>query len=242
MRDLVSTDYSIVSIDLPFHGKTDWDAAMAFESNVLWNIIDQVCMIHEKGAERVELAGFSLGGRVVLGLLDHRPEQVEKAILIAPDGVKFNIWYWLSTQTGVGQALFRYTIKNPRWLFSVLAIGKYLHIVNQSIFKFTRYYLQEAGSRKILYDRWMAMRRFRSRPGSLKNTINKHKTSLLLIYGTYDRIMPPIVGTRFCRDISDHCQLELLSCGHQILQPKNKKFLQQVFRKWAARQKSSEQA
>jgi hypothetical protein len=45
------------------------------------------------------------------------PEQIEKLVLLAPDGLKVNFWYWLATQTWLGKNSFCFTMKHPGWFF-----------------------------------------------------------------------------------------------------------------------------
>jgi pimeloyl-ACP methyl ester carboxylesterase len=45
------------------------------------------------------LMGFSLDGRIALSVLELMPAGVSRLVLLAPDGLKINFWYWLSTQT-----------------------------------------------------------------------------------------------------------------------------------------------
>ena len=231
MKDVLPSASSVLAIDLPFHGKTEWDPATTFEAAVLWEILLSIFSKHRKMAFKLEIAGFSMGGRIALSLLEHQPSNIERMVLLAPDGLKFNFWYWITTRTYGGQKLFRHTMKHPAWLLLAMRIGRKLGMINQSIFKFTYYHLKEPAGRKLLYDRWMAMRWMRPEISNLKQKIRNQEIPVLLIYGSFDRIMPAASGKKFSQDTDELCKVEMIACGHQIMQPKNKKNLLKIFRR-----------
>ena len=68
----------------------------------------------------LRVLGFSLGGRIALSLYQAQPENVEKLILLAPDGLIVNFWYWFSTQTWIGNNIFSFSMKYPGWFFAFL--------------------------------------------------------------------------------------------------------------------------
>jgi len=209
--------FSFFAIDLPFHGKTQWNSEKDFTSGDLVNIVNAITIASEK----VVLMGFSLGGRMALSLYEKIPQQVEKLILLAPDGLKVNFWYWLSTQTLFGKKLFAFTMNHPAWFFSVLKFFNHLNLVNTSILKFVRYYIDNKEARYLLYQRWIVLRKLKPDLTSIKILINKNKTQVSLIYGNHDRIILPVVGEKFRKGIEDYCTLDIINSGHQVLHEKH---------------------
>ena len=98
-------------------------------------------IISNRQHQNLTLLGFSLGGRIAFSLYQAQPETIEKIILLAPDGLKVNFWYWLSTQTLIGNNLFAFTMKYPGWFLGFLKMANKLKLVNASIFKFVNYYI-----------------------------------------------------------------------------------------------------
>jgi pimeloyl-ACP methyl ester carboxylesterase len=161
-----------------------------------------------------------MGGRVALQLLELAPARVRRLVLLATDGLQMNFWYWLATQTRVGNALFRWTMKRPAWLFFLLRTGHVLRLVNPSIYKFTAHYVDDGMVRENLYARWTTMRGFRPDPAVVGRHIRQHAIQVRLLYGSYDRIIRWERGERFRRPNAPYCSLTLLPAGHQLLQAK----------------------
>ena len=219
--------YTFYAIDLPFHGKTDWnEGTLKLEDLklIISDIAQPSTMPAGRQALNFPLSTFicySLGGRMALSLYQIMPEEIDKLILLAPDGLKLNFWYWLATQTWAGNRLFSLTMKHPGWFFGFLKGLNKLKLTNASIFKFVNYYIGDEVVREQLYKRWTGLRRIRPDLASIKEKINKYGTRVELVYGEFDRIILSSVGEKFRKNIELHTKISLLHSGHQVLQEKH---------------------
>ncbi len=217
--------YTFYSIDLPFHGKTDWKDGLTFTPTDLREIIEGI-MLQENNQpkpkdNKLVIIGFSLGGRIALSLYQVIPEKIEKLVLLAPDGLKVNTWYWLATQTWLGNKFFALTMKKPGWFFGFLKLMNRLELVNASIFKFASYYIGNAEVRRLLYARWTTLRKLKPDLQRIKKQIKENKTPVRLVYGMHDRIILSSVGKKFQQGIEEHCTLSVIHSGHQVLHEKH---------------------
>lgn len=217
--------YTFYSIDLPFHGKTEWKEGFTFAPADLVLILEEILNLdpQQPGTrnQKLSLIGFSLGGRIALSLYQVMPERIEKLVMLAPDGLKMNFWYRLSTQTWLGNKFFAFTLKHPGWFFGFLKILNKLKLVNASIFKFVNYYIGDKEVRRLLYARWTTLRKLKPRLKKIKSLINNNNTSVRLVYGMHDRIILSSVGEKFRKGIEDHCTLTIIHSGHQVLHEKH---------------------
>lgn len=221
LEPALEEDYTIVAIDLPFHGLTKWEEGLEFTVSDLTKIVQAVLSSRGKDPHAIfTLMGYSMGGRAALSLLQSIPQQVERMILLAPDGLKMNRWYWLATQTMIGNGLFRFTMHYPGWFFFILNSGNKLKLINQSIYKFTRYYIHDTAIRKELYYRWTCMRHITPDLRQIRECIREYKIPVRLLYGQYDRIILPQPAERFRVGIEEWCTISILPAGHQVLQEK----------------------
>lgn len=149
------------------------------------------------------------------------PPAVRKIVLLAPDGLKVNFWYWLSTRSWLGNRLFYFTMKHPRWFFSLLKMLNRLKLVNTSIFKFVNYYIGDEGVRRLLYLRWTSLRSFRPDIAAIRAAIKRHHTKVSLLYGKHDRIILPARGEKFRNGIESWCGISIIESGHQVLHEKH---------------------
>jgi len=240
LEGALGKDYTLLAIDFPFHGGTDWKDGLYFDPRDLVVMLEKITgdaanqppdgdpVTRQPGGDAANqppgqwtLLGYSMGGRIALHLLHLIPEKIEKLVLLAPDGLTMNPWYWLATQTKSGRAFFRFTMAHPHWLFGFLRAANKFKWVNPGIYKFTHRYIDDEKVRSDLYARWTTMRGFRPDLRQLRNTIRKRNIPVHLFYGRYDRIIRAKRGERFRKGIEVQCHLQLLPTGHQLLQPEH---------------------
>ena len=217
--------YSFCALDLPFHGKTDWRDGLDFIEQDLKQIAEKIFADCELDPPPVKghhlLLGFSLGGRVALSLYQSAPELVKKLVLLAPDGLKVNFWYWLATQTWFGSRLFSFTMKHPGWFFILLKFLNKMGLVNSSVFKFVNFYIGKPAAREILYQRWTGLRKLRPDLARIKKFIRQYQTETRLVYGKFDRIILPVRGEKFRKGIEEYCKIMTIDSGHQVVHEKH---------------------
>ena len=232
--------FTLFAPDLPFHGSSTWQEGKPFTVAHLRDLIGEITegagatgtTAEASGAARdamppadaapaapFTLCGYSMGGRLSLHFYQHFPELVKRLVLVAPDGLKVNFWYWLATQTRLGNRFFYYTMEHPGWfLGSVKRLGQY-GVLNKGIVKYTRRYLGEADNRRALYTIWTCMRYFSPDLYRIKSLVRLRRSEVRLIFGHYDQIIRPSQGYRFLRNTGGHCTLRELPTGHQLLLP-----------------------
>ena len=74
----LSHKFRIISLDLPGHGKSDWDPHAATPAAQTWRVHETLAPI----TERYSLLGWSLGGQVALDLAAAMPGAVENLVLV----------------------------------------------------------------------------------------------------------------------------------------------------------------
>src|SRR5258706_5128363 len=138
LEKYIGSACTMYAIDLPFHGATQWNEKEAFTPDDLLSVFDSINIKQNKS---FSLFAYSMGGRAAMHLLQQVPEKIERAVLVAPDGLHINFWYWLTTQTSIGNKLFNITMNNPRWFFGFLDAGGKVRLLNKSIIKFVHHFL-----------------------------------------------------------------------------------------------------
>ncbi len=233
LSQYAGNEYRFLAIDLPYHGQTDWQEGLnllpAELEEILHLLFEQVSIDYRQPDFRYTLAGYSLGGRVCLSLYQLHPEAVDRLVLLAPDGLKMNFWYWLATQTRAGNQFFAFTMKKPQWFFGLIKLMHKTGLINTSIFKFVKYYIGDPVVRQELYNRWTSLRKLKPDLSTVKKQITQNHTALRLIYGIHDRIILSSVGKKFIRAIETESRLIEIHAGHQVLHEKHAKEILPAF-------------
>ena len=211
--EALHTDYTLYAPDLPLHGSGRWKENQPFTVAHLHELIKGMAGENTK----IILCGYSMGGRLCLSYTEAYTANLARLVLLAPDGLKVNFWYWLATQTRFGNRLFRYTMEHPTWFLGSVRILGAMRLINRGIVKYVHRHLGEAEARSALYNRWTCMRTFRPSLENVKRRISEADLQVRLVFGRFDRIIQPSQGYRFQQGIDNQCQLIEVSAGHQLL-------------------------
>src|SRR5215831_2285952 len=87
LENYLGDEFSLLCIDLPFHGKTEWNEGTHFTPYELVLIINEILQQFPESGPKIYLMGFSLGGRIALSLFETIPEKIGSLILLAADGL-----------------------------------------------------------------------------------------------------------------------------------------------------------
>lgn len=214
--------FTIVSIAFPFHQGTDWKEGLELHPDVWADIVKQIIMeVADKKQEPLpdlSVAAFSMGGRIAFHLCGEGFLLFKQAVLIAPDGLRVNPWYYLATQTKAGNAVFKYTMHNPNWIFAIMKPIEKLGLLPGILLKFAKRYLENEEERRLLYLRWTTMRRFKANTAKLKEICGGKGTQLTLVYGKYD----PIILKKRSGALagSANIRIEEIDASHQLIKEK----------------------
>jgi pimeloyl-ACP methyl ester carboxylesterase len=221
MGTALQHSHTLIAIDLPFHGQTEWKEGTLMEPSQLHDILQRIKSALAIKVETASVIGFSFGARIALSLIQQYPSFFDRLILLAPDGLVVNKWYWIATQTKAGNRFFAFTMKNPKWFFALIRAGAVIGVVNSSIQKFTKQYIHNDQVRNDLFNRWTCMRKFKPVLRLVKKNVIKHTIPVRLLYGVHDRMIMPAHGKKFREGIESLCTLQVIDSGHQVLHERN---------------------
>jgi pimeloyl-ACP methyl ester carboxylesterase len=217
----IEKDFTLIAVDFPFHGKTIWNEGLNFTPKDILEIINLISNQFLLNEKKIYLIGFSMGGRAALTLMQYIPDKIEKLLLLAPDGLKINFWYWLATQNKLGNKLFMHIMQKPAFMFGFLKAANKMGLVNQSIYKFVSFYIYDEQVRTDLYKRWTTMRSFKPDIHKIKLIIKENKISVRMLYGEHDRIIRLERAEKFRNGIESYCELKIIPTGHQLFNEGN---------------------
>ena len=109
LRAILERDFTVISVDLPGHGKTPMIHGRPMDPQSLaLNVFDEMTA---QGFEKFHLAGNSLGGWVALEMASIYPDRVNSLTGIAPAGLWLNPYNARYPGTALARFLARNTAK-----------------------------------------------------------------------------------------------------------------------------------
>lgn len=210
--------YTIHAFDLPFHGQSPSPSKRAqqpFEPAELRDYF--TAFVDRIGAERVHLIGYSLGGRVALSLLETMPERIERAYLLAPDGLKTKPWYRGLASSAWGRARYRRFIEYPRRVHAVMNLLHRIGAINAKMHRFLLRQSDTSAKRKLLHDVWLSFRHIEPDLSTVAAHLRTRNIPLTLVFGAKDSVIKPLLAANLRPLAPDHVHVLIVDAGHQLL-------------------------
>ncbi|MFN0276084.1 MAG: alpha/beta hydrolase [Chitinophagales bacterium] len=222
LEESLGKKYTVVAIDLPFHGETQWNEMSHFTNIDLENIIR--LFIGQYKQERFSVLGFSMGGKCALYVVKFFAPQIDELFLMASDGIKTNKIYNVAVYPKWGRELFKTTINHPGWLFTIVKVASKLKILSPWLKKFTEVHMETKEKRERLYNTWISMAQFNPDITLVKEKINANAIKTYLFFGIRDEVIPVSVGESFAMNLK-YCSLTKLERGHYFIDAKLNTFI-----------------
>ena len=211
--------YTFICLDMPVHGDTRWNEDRPITPLDLLRIRDAALLAQGLSPDLpYKLIGFSMGGRIALSFYQADPSRVRKMVLVAPDGLKRNFWFWSSTQTKLGNRLFRFMMHHAGGFERFMGMTRKFRLAKPGLQRFVEVYIAEPRARELVYQRWTILRRLTIRRFSIRRLLRATQTPVHLIYGEHDRVIPVAGGTRFAERMKPLVTITVLDAGHYLLQ------------------------
>lgn len=212
----LETDCTVFSIDLPHHGRsTDWPENRDLTPADLRDLVTYCC--DHFGVRQCSLLAYSLGGRISLKIIEDMPERIDRAVLAAPDGMRFDPFYFFVTRTAPGRGFFNDVLGRPQRYFRFLDALKARGVLNEAKHSFTRHYLETDSSRGLLRKAWPALRQLIPRIPRVKRAIARHNIPVHIFAGRNDRVIPLSGATALAKGVPT-VHLHILDKGHRLLE------------------------
>lgn len=181
--------YSVVAIDLFFHGESSVkESGKHYLSVEGWNeLFSQLLEKHH--IDRFSLLSYSMGSRFVVRLLNMYASRINKIALIAPDGFGNNFWFNVATSTYLTRFVFEYSMWHPMWIQLMVRVLGSVGIFNAITKRFIERNLESDELRKRIYASWVYFRKLTILKSDFVEGVNKNKIRFICFCGKEDQLV-----------------------------------------------------
>lgn len=210
--------YTIVAVNLFFHGKSDTPTHHAedeFTGEILQDLFNR--LLYAISCERFSFLGFSLGGRIIMELTKHFAHRIDRILLLAPDGLKISPWYVFITNSAFGKKLFKRIVYNPN---RFLRLSKFFYktgIIGEKQYLFALANFDTLEKRKKVFNVLMIFRNILPKPEDVGTALKKNPVPIDIYFGRRDTIIRETFGKRFNKKSDYETKIHLLDAGHNLM-------------------------
>lgn len=218
--------YTIYAFDLPFHGQNVVSKELIHSEDISkqqWQQLLQT-FLTDHGIQQFDIAGFSIGGRFALATIESFSAQIEKAYLIAPDGVYEHPIYSIASRFGPARSVYRSLMKRPQRLQKLLSWVEKLNIFPSKLITFSKNMVSTPERRTVVYNSWIAFRNLKFDITRLYRNHIAGKIELYLFVGSNDQLLTSVQVKKLSQLLPQK-NFILLPCGHSKIVEQTAKFL-----------------
>lgn len=184
LEDSFLKKYKVIGFHLPYHkngpsNHEDWIKLVKAEIRSL---------VKQYEVTQFSLAGYSIGSKVTLHLMEEFKDQIDEVFLFAPYGLE-NHWGLSFVTQGIGNAFFRLII-NTSLPEKIMKIVKQLRIIDHSHHEIIHKELLSKRKRKSLCKTLRMAGEIRIKRSELPELINRNQITCTVIYGQNDVLFP----------------------------------------------------
>ena len=220
-ESLLQPNQRILAVNLLAHGNSIFPATRISRKPLTkeeWSTLI-AALLQSLNIERFHLAGYSMGGRMAMVLMEQMPEKIKSLILLAPDGLKINWIYRFVSETKMGRILYRSIIENPNWILRIVDLLRLIRLLHPKIQRFVHVQLETRSKRQLVYNAWLIHRHLFPRLSTVAGNIEKHAIPFELIFGIYDKVIPARDGKRLLQHFRKATHPVLINLGHRLMHP-----------------------
>jgi pimeloyl-ACP methyl ester carboxylesterase len=220
--------YTIYSFNHFFHGPGHYPDDRIDHNTLtkkeLFELVEH--FLAEKNIHRFSIAGYSLGGRISLTLIEHFANRLDEAWLFAPDGLTQNFWYKFASSTKAGRGIYKRIMRNPGVFFSLVKGVKKVRFISPKTGDFVINQMATYEKRLLVYNTWMAYRHIMPNLGEVARLIDNHPVRAHLFLGKYDFIFPPKMANKI--PAKKNLKVHIVEAGHNLFTPAVERVIEQL--------------
>lgn len=209
---------TVYAFDLHYHGHSPAEAIRAdkpFTPKELATYF--AAFADELKAPKVSLLGYSLGGRIALNMLEQLPQRIERAFLVAPDGLKTRPWYRGLAASRIGRRSYKRFVLDPGITHAIINGLRASRLMNARMHRFLIGQTDSREKRQLVHDVWLSYRLIEPDLATVAANARKHGIPIHLFFGTHDRVIRPSFGKNLRRHAPERISHHELPFGHVLV-------------------------
>ena len=214
LEQKIGKTYTILAIDLPFHGKTLWEENHYTQKDLSLFIEE---LLLQYGASQFSLMGHSLGGRIALTLAPAFSGRLAHLCLLAPDGLSTRRMTVPEILPLSVRKIIAKRLHQPAPLLKLAKVLHQIHLLDGFTIKYLNYHLDDPKRRDRLLKTWVSLVDFKVGKQQLL-TLSKMNPQLrmVLVLGKKDPLIRVKSLQKKLRG-NPNLEIKVLDQGHHLI-------------------------
>jgi pimeloyl-ACP methyl ester carboxylesterase len=208
-EEILTADFDIIAVDLPFHGATEWAKDVFKPQDILAIVAD---ILLQTGYTRYNLMAHSMGGFVALTLYTLAASQIDALILLAPGGIYKALPFNKYVFNLPARRFLRFTM-GSKLMPNIMRASYKMRLLHRSFYEFIELHFANERRRQRLFNSWLSLYYFNLDLPTIQKLIFENKTGVVFFYGTKDKITPVRYAEAFIKPLPN-AEIHLVEDNH----------------------------
>jgi pimeloyl-ACP methyl ester carboxylesterase len=210
---VLAKKYDAWAVSFPYHGKTDWKEGKFYKEDLAF-LINKIREI--TGKNRLSLLGYSMGGKIVLNMLQDFAKLTDEVILLAPDGIRTHKLYDIHALPLLFIEFFKFLMKRPKLFFKTAKLFHEKGLLTKFLYDFTKNHFGTPEQRQRFFMVYESLRAFKPDLVTLKKQLIHFNIPIYLFLGERDEVILPATAEALSHDLPN-CRVTWLDKGHLLI-------------------------
>lgn len=215
----LSSRFSMVCVDVVHHGFSSFPEDRGYSEPLEASELVAIhhALMDELKVDTFWIAGYSMGGRLALGMIEQDASRCNGVILLAPDGLVRRPWYRGLAHSRIGHRLYDHWVEKPALFNWLTKVALRFHLIDERLYTFLMEHSASYDTRSLVRAIWFTLRRIEPDLQVVADNVRKRQLDLYLFLGKHDSIIRPSHSKYLLSLLGDRCELHLLNAGHAII-------------------------
>ncbi|PCJ82613.1 MAG: hypothetical protein COA49_00700 [Bacteroidetes bacterium] len=191
---LYDSETEMLSVSLVHHGRSTPLPPLDKKASLSPELLMEAVEYYIGNSEtKIELLGYSMGGRIALTLFERFPEKFTRVIVLATDGLKMGNLYKFVVNSKVGEYTWRLIDKYPKTNKKAIDLLRDIRLISEYKHRFAIYNTNDSEIRQRVAYGWASHREFWPKKTKLAAQLIKYASEekpVFFIFGNRDKIIP----------------------------------------------------
>ncbi len=215
----LSPMYRMICVDVVHHGFSSLPEDRSYTEPITYEELSDMhhALLDQLDIDKAWFAGYSMGGRLALGMVRHAVDRCLGVLLFAPDGLIHRPWYRGLAHNRLGYRLYDHWVNSPT-LFDTITKGALkLKLIDERLYTFLLDHSSTYDRRALVRSIWFSLRKIEPELEIIADHIVKADLKLWLFIGKHDAIIRPEHSIRLRNILGDRCHYHELQTGHAMI-------------------------
>jgi pimeloyl-ACP methyl ester carboxylesterase len=215
----LSPRFRMICVDAVHHGFSSMPEDRSYTEPLRYSELEELhlALLDSLEIEKVWLAGYSMGGRIALGLIHSGASRYKGLILLAPDGLVRRPWYRGLAHNSIGHRLYDHWVENPALFNTITRLAFRTRIIDERMYTFLMDHSATFDKRALVRSIWFTLRKIEPDLGQVAANIKTAGYHVWLFLGKHDSIVTPTQGKSMKSLLGERCSVHLLETGHTMV-------------------------